>query len=342
MTSTEYIIRSDELHDVVTTTYQECADCGKKTEPVVTTETVAHEFTSKTGYRNEHPHQAYHTCRYCGAEANIKDQYKTANGKVQSSETCCICHGHVWLTDEPQEVNGEWRVYCKNCGRYKEVDAPAVEEEIVCTVHKWSVKDESQLLVHPEHSVIEICEVCKAEKVTSFTLQVPCCDCGIHTADKNSITSANSHSHTSKQKCVVCKQTYYISNEDVPYEWSCIICNPNNFSWNAMNNSVSDPSLLPEEYESQIGTQDGEISYGKYYMEYKKTDEFKQEYLYAPNGGTWVSDREFMENGATSKLYASPMSTIRVNTYTYYAEYIPPEEAKILLWFMKDETRVCF
>lgn len=126
VTSTENINQSVKIHDIVTTTYEECTICGEKTEPVVTTQSVEH-VVARTSYESAHPHQKFNVCRDCSARPSIEGAYYTANGKVQSADKCCICHGHVWLTDEPEEVNGEWREFCMHCGRYRTVDGPIVE-----------------------------------------------------------------------------------------------------------------------------------------------------------------------------------------------------------------------
>ncbi len=130
VTSTEIVNQSVEIHDIVTTTYEVCTICGEKTEPVVTTQSVEHVI-ARTSYESDHPHQRFNVCRDCSAHPLIEGQYYTLDGSnnPQPADKCCICHGHAWQTDEPKEVNGEWREYCRNCGQYRTIDAPGAEKD---------------------------------------------------------------------------------------------------------------------------------------------------------------------------------------------------------------------
>ena len=165
VTSTEFINQSDKYHDIVTTTYEECTICGEKTQPVVTTQSVEH-VTVRTGYEAAHPHQKFNVCRDCSAHPLIGNSYQTANGKVQSADECCICHGHVWLTDEPDEVNGEQRVYCVNCGLTKITDT-SVEENYCDHTENRTEKSPIYLQYNENHHIksIEVTYSCTCGQV---------------------------------------------------------------------------------------------------------------------------------------------------------------------------------
>ena len=175
VTSTEIINQSVKIHDIVTTTYEECTICGEKTEPVVTTQSVEHVII-RTSYESAHPHQKFNVCRDCSAHPPVEGAYQTANGKVQSADKCCICHGHAWLINEPDEVNGEWREYCLNCGKYRTVDAPVIEEE---HVHSFSL-NVTAAEAHP-HQLSGYCECGEyTEFLEMYAQDLNCCQCAGH------------------------------------------------------------------------------------------------------------------------------------------------------------------
>ncbi len=149
-TSVSYANPTDEGHDVVTVSYQVCTICGAKTEATTTTVTAQHNQNYRDFWSN-HPHQLYSHCKDCDHKSPV-NHYDTANGKVQSADKCCICHGHAWPTDEPEEVNGEWFIHCGKCGKTQKVDAPkttekdstdnsSTDEEVNDTV-EWDITEE--------------------------------------------------------------------------------------------------------------------------------------------------------------------------------------------------------
>jgi len=173
VTSTEIINQSVKIHDIVTTTFEECTICGEKTEPVVTTQSVEHVIV-RTSYESAHPHQKFNVCRDCSAHPLVEGAYQTANGKVQSADKCCICHGHVWLTDEPKEVDGEWREYCANCELYRTAEAPEPEHTHSFSVNITSAKD------HP-HQISGYCECGEfTDFLDVYAKDVNCCQCSGH------------------------------------------------------------------------------------------------------------------------------------------------------------------
>lgn len=144
----QYINQNDEMHTVVTTYYEYCAECGDTTEQKTKEENVPHTFDYE-GYEAAHPHQYFKRCSACGCAPKIPDKYYTANGTVQDPAQCCICHGHKW--SEPKYIGGSYKIVCEYCGLEKDA-------EHVHTFGEPQFKPE-----HP-HQYYQVCSECGEKK----------------------------------------------------------------------------------------------------------------------------------------------------------------------------------
>jgi len=161
-------------HDVVTTTYEECAICHITTEPVVDTVSQPH---AAQRYSNEvaHPHQKFFVCE-CGAHPLLDGQFVTANGQVQDPAVCCVCHGHKFGQAQ-ESADGSWKKTCTSCGLIQKIAAPvppAEPEEEHVHVFKSDARDTSK---HP-HLQTYRCD-CKQTRATTST-DPNCCACVGH------------------------------------------------------------------------------------------------------------------------------------------------------------------
>lgn len=191
-------------HYVVTSYTESCA-CGEVQKSAESREPVAHNFNYE-GYEGDHPHAHFKRCE-CKVAQTIPNKYHTVNGTVyslsdtQDASVCCVCHGHAWMNDQPQEVNGEWRAYCAHgCGRYQTV---VKEEEHQCS---FSLNITSEK-AHP-HQISGYCECGEfTEFLEMYAKHLNCCLCVGHSwADPVRLADG-----TFKQGCFVCNEWQVIT-----------------------------------------------------------------------------------------------------------------------------------
>ena len=171
--TTELVIQSETHHTVETTTYEECSECHKKTEPVENVVWEEHKAESSS-HEAEHPHQKYFICK-CGAHPYIDGEYETANGKVQEKSVCCICNGHKY-GEAKEAADGTWKKTCANCGLSQKVAAPVqpTEPEEEKHIHRVSTTGKATS-GHP-HTYDILC-VCGEVMGSDTMFVLDCCQC---------------------------------------------------------------------------------------------------------------------------------------------------------------------
>ena len=296
----DYVNQNENEHDVTITYTMKCDGCGDETARKTKTVRAAHVYTSKGHIEEKHQdgkgHATFDRCP-CGA-AKYTGYAKYGN--------CCTCYGHAWGSAYLQ--GEQWLQKCTRCGRTQTIAVVEPEVDTSACKHEWFIKDDSGYKTHP-HTVILGCKLCNATKSENLSALM-CCACG--NGDHAWITThpAQPHKHPMSYQCSKCSERLY---EEPDYDESCIVCNPNHYDWD------------------NLTTWSDIDSTGKTYDNLRKSEDFKDKYLYAPNGGVWVSD---------AKRYASgyPTSIPSGTHEDYYAMYITPEEVETLYFYMKHRT----
>lgn len=292
-----YVNQDEEGHDVTITYILKCDGCGDESARKTKTVRVAHSYTSKGHIDSTHQSEGHATFDRCACDAVKYTGYKEYSN-------CCTCNGHAW--GEAYLQGEQWLQKCARCGKTKVVAAP-LEVDTTCK-HEWFIKDDSGYKTHP-HTILFGCKLCNATK-TENTKALMCCACGNGEHSWVITTPMQQHTHPVSYKCSKCQE--YMRKEP-DYDEHCITCNPNHFDWSKLATS-SDISATANEYNAL-----------------RKTDDFKEKYLYAPNGGVWVSDAKTYSNGYTTAIPSSTHAD-------YYAMYITPEEVETLYFYMKHRT----
>ena len=141
-----YSYYDDTTHIKSVTGYTKCAVCGIVLEEHATDEDYEEHVPDYRDFYHDHPHQLYSHCKYCG-QKTLVSHWNTANGKIQSREDCCICHGHVW--GAPYDAgNGAWERMCEKCGKTEEA------EPLECEEHLWGTEYEDN------GQTVKVCERC--------------------------------------------------------------------------------------------------------------------------------------------------------------------------------------
>ena len=182
--------------------------------------------------------------------------------------------------------------------------------------HDWFIKDDSGYAKHP-HTVIFECKICGETKSENMT-KLLCCACGNGEHVWVSTHPATSHKHPMVYKCSMCNE---ILTKTPAYDAKCIECNPNNYQWPDTPTS--------KELKQNMAT-------GEDYIAIRETDEFRDEYLYAPNGGVWESDITHFANGVGTGL----SEIMGVKSAIYKAVYISPKETQVLSVYMRQMQQI--
>ena len=113
-----YSYYDDTTHIKSVTGDIKCAVCGIVLEYNATDESPEEHVPDYRDFYHNHPHQLYSHCKYCGEKTLVR-HWNTANGKIQSPEDCCICHGHVW--GSPYQEAAAWYRQCIKCNLVEEI-----------------------------------------------------------------------------------------------------------------------------------------------------------------------------------------------------------------------------